>query len=199
MTETPMTPDGPTEHTTKWTSGAAAGDAAGASGAAAEGASMPVREIRGAADLADAVKATLAAAVAREARTMLWTDRDFTGWPLDEPAFIDTLAGWLRRPMRRLQLLACDYEVLARAHPRFAAWRVDWLHAIECRAPDPADRATLPTLLLDDGPVLLELLERDPPHGRAARDAQATWRARDRIGPVWQRAEAAWPARPLGL
>lgn len=194
--ETPMKPGGPTGRATDRTHSPSVADAAGA---AADAAAMPAREIRGAADLADAVKATLAAAVAREARTMLWADHDFAGWPLDDAAFIDALAGWLRRPMRRLQLLACDYDTLARAHPRFAAWRVDWPHAIEARRPDVADRATLPTLLLDDGPVLLELLERDPPHGRAARDAQAAWRARDRIGPVWQRAEPAWPARPLGL
>lgn len=187
--EIPMTPDGPTDRT----------DGRSAADAAAGGAAMPAREIRGTADLADAVQATLAAAIARGARTLMWTDRDFSGWPLDDPTLIDTLASWLRQPMRRLQLLACDYDALARAHPRFAAWRVDWLHAIESRVPDAGDRATLPTLLLDDGPVLLELLERDPPHGRAAHDAQAAWRARDRIGPVWQRAEAAWPARPLGL
>lgn len=168
-------------------------------GGMAPGATMAPIEIGSRADLASAVRATLAAAIARDARTLLWVDPDFADWPLDDPALIDALAGWLRRPLRRLQLLACDFDALARTHPRFATWRVDWLHAIESRRPGVADRVGLPTLMLDDGPVLLELPERDPPRGRAAHDAQAAWRARDAIGPVWQRAEAAWPPRPLGL
>jgi hypothetical protein len=168
--------------------------------AKAPGGSAPLPiEIRSRAELAAAVRATVDAALARDARTLLWADTDFADWPLDDPALLDALTAWLRRPLRRLQLLAVDYEALARAHPRFAAWRVDWTHAIEARRPEIGDRAGLPTLLIDDGPMCLELLERDPPNGRAARDAQAAWRTRERIGPVWQRAEAAWPARPLGL
>jgi hypothetical protein len=168
-------------------------------GAHARGAGLPVTEIRTRAELAAAVRATVDAALARDARTLLWVDPDFADWPLDEPALLDALAGWLRRPLRRLQLLAGDYDAVQRAHPRFAAWRMHRMHAIETRRPDVADRAVLPTLLLDDGPLCLELLERDPPNGRAAGDAQAAWRVRDFIEPVWQRAEVAWPTRPLGL
>lgn len=155
--------------------------------------------IDGRASFAAAVQATLAAAIARDARVLLWVDEDFGSWPLDDAALLETLGAWLRRPQRQLRLLARDYDALARAHPRFARWRVDWTHAIDARRPDPAMRAPLPTLILDDGPVLLQLAQRDPPRGLAARDAQAAWQARDELSAVWERAEAAWPLRPLGL
>ena len=155
--------------------------------------------IEGRAGFVDAVHAAIAAAIARDARTMLWVDQDFEAWPLDDPTLIDALAAWLRRPQRRLQLLADDFDALARAHPRFAGWRVDWMHAIDARRPDETMRAALPTLILDDGPVLLRLVQREPARGRAGRDALEAWRARDEIAPVWQHAAAAWPLRPLGL
>lgn len=118
--------------------------------------------IDGHAGFAAAVHATLAAAFAREARVLLWVDEDFGSWPLDDAALLDALGSWLRRPLRQLRLLARDYDALARAHPRFARWRADWTHAIDARRPDPAMRAPLPTLVLDDGPVLLRLAQRDP-------------------------------------
>jgi hypothetical protein len=155
--------------------------------------------IDGHAGFAAAVHATLAAAFAREARVLLWVDEDFGSWPLDDAALLGALGSWLRRPLRQLRLLARDYDALARSHPRFARWRADWTHAIDARRPDPAMRAPLPTLVLDDGPVLLRLAQRDPPRGLAASDAQTAWQARDDIGPVWELAEPAWPLRPLGL
>lgn len=146
-----------------------------------------------------AVLATVQAAMARGARTMLWVDPDFTRWPLDDAGLIDALTGWLRQPQRRLHLLAWDYEALARRHPRFSQWRTPWMHAIDARTPDEGPASDLPTLLLDDGPMLLSLWERDPPRGRAAHDPAAAKAARDRIDAPWQRSSAAWPAKPLGL
>lgn len=164
----------------------------------AEALALPLA-IDGHAGFAAAVRATLAAAIARDARVLLWVDEDFGSWPLDDAALLDTLGCWLRRPLRQLRLLARDYDALARAHPRFARWRVDRTHAIDVRRPHAEMRTPLPTLIVDDGPVLLQLAQREPPRGLAARDAQAAWQARDDIGPVWEFAEPAWPLRPLGL
>lgn len=146
-----------------------------------------------------AVLATVHAAIERGARTLLWVDPELARWPLSEPTLIEALTAWLRLPQRQLQLLTPDYEAVARRHPRFAQWRTPWMHAIDARAPEETPRLDLPTLLLDDGPLVLELWERDPPRGRAGRDPAAAHAARDRIDAPWQRAAPAWPSRPLGL
>jgi hypothetical protein len=146
-----------------------------------------------------AVQATLEAAQARDARLLLWVDPDFARWPLDRPAVIDTLGPWLRRPGRRLVMLAARYDRLALAHPRFTQWRSDWSHAIDARTPDDTAGVALPTLLLDDGPTLLTLWQRDPPRGRAHQNAAEAADAREQIDAVLQHSVGAWPLRPLGL
>ncbi|MEO7246031.1 MAG: hypothetical protein ABIX12_12915 [Rubrivivax sp.] len=146
-----------------------------------------------------AVQSTMDAAITRSARTLWWVDRDFADWPLDRPALIAALSAWLHRPLRRLVLLAEGFEAMERAHPRFSAWRRDWTHAVDPRVRSDADRGPLPTLLIDDGPVVLELWQSDPPRGRAAADALAARTARERIDATLQRSTPDWPLRPLGF
>lgn len=156
-------------------------------------------EIHTPAEFGAAVRAAVEAALAREARTLLFVDPDFSAWPLDDVALLEALAAWLRKPMRRLVLLGARWDRLERAHPRFTQWRQPWSHAIDAR--ESADLAAddLPTLLLDDGPIVLELWERDPPRGRAARDPAAAAAVRDRIDAPLQRSTPGWPVKPLGL
>lgn len=156
-------------------------------------------DIRSHADFSAAVLATVQAALARGTRTLLWVDPDFTRWPLDDPGLIEALTAWLRQPQRQLRLLASDYEALARRHARFSQWRTPWMHAIDARSPDDTPPADLPSLILDDGPTVLSLWERDPPTGRAGADPVAARTARDQIDARWQRGAPAWPSRPLGL
>jgi hypothetical protein len=146
-----------------------------------------------------AVLESVQAAIAREARTLLWVDPDFEAWPLGEPVLLDALTAWLRRPGRRLVLLGGRWDRLERAHPRFVQWRPLWSHAVQAREPSDGKADDLPTLLLDDGPIALELWERDPPRGRAGRDPAAAAAARDRIDACLQRSSPGWPWRPLGL
>jgi hypothetical protein len=150
-------------------------------------------------DFRQAVHAVLAASWARDARTLWWVDPDFDGWPLDDPVLIQGLTTWLRRPLRRLVLLADRYDRFDRQFPRFSRWRVDWAHAVDARAPADAFGTGLPTLVLDDGPVLLQLLERHPPRGRAMVDAAEAWSAREQIDAGLQRSVPSWPVKPLGL
>lgn len=160
---------------------------------------LPPIEIDTRAAFRAAVGAAVDAALARNARTLLWVDPDFADWPLDDPHLLAALTGWLQRPLRRLVLLAGGYELLARTHPRFAAWHADWAHAIDAREPSDLPGSELPTLLLDDGPVSLELWDRVRWSGRAGSDAAAARAARDRIDAVLQRSVAGWAVRPLGL
>jgi hypothetical protein len=160
---------------------------------------MTPRDISTQLEFGDAVRAAVLSAIAREARSMLWCDPDFVAWPLDDPALLDPLATWLRRPMRRLVLLGGRYDRMERAHPRFTKWRDPWVHAIDTREPSDLAPADVPTLFLDDGPTVLELWDRDIPRGRAGRDPAAAASARDRIDAALQRSVPAWPTKPLGL
>ena len=160
---------------------------------------MTPRDIRSRADFCAAVRETVDAALARDARSMLWVDPDFTEWPLDAPGLVEALTGWLRRPQRSLLLLGGGFEPLARTHPRFAAWRADWAHVVDGRVPTDLKAQELPTLMIDDGPVILELWDRERSLGRAGADATAARTARDGIDAALQRSQAAWPVRPLGL
>lgn len=146
-----------------------------------------------------AVGVAVQAALAREARTLLCVDRDFAAWPLDDAALLAAWAAWLRRPGRRLVLLAEGFERMERLHPRFTQWRPDWSHAIDARCPEQRPPDGLETLLLDDGPTVLQALSTDPPRGRAQQDAAVAAAARDRIDAWLQRSAPAWPVRPLGL
>lgn len=156
-------------------------------------------EIQDPATLRAAVLATLDAALERGTRSLLFCSPAFEGWPLDEPALLDALAAWLRRPGRHLLLLADGYGHMERRFPRFTQWRSTWSHAIDARTPDETSAGGLDTLLLDDGPTVLQLWQTDPPRGRAHQDAAAAAAARDRIDASAQRSTPAWPIRPLGL
>lgn len=150
-----------------------------------------------------AVLAAVDAALARGTRSLLCVDRDFAAWPLDDPALLDALTAYLRRPGRRLILLAEGFERMQRLHPRFTQWRPDWSHAVDPRCPEQRPSDGLETLLLDDGPTVLEALRTDPPtappKGRARQDAALAAAARDRIDAWLQRSVPDWPVRPLGL
>lgn len=148
---------------------------------------------------AAAVAWAFARATARGTRRIACISPAFAEWPLDSPALHERLAAWLRLPGRRLLLLAVQYEDLARRQPRFARWRADWSHAIDALAV-PEDLAPeLPTALVDDADLSLEVL--DPAHwrGRARLDMRSAHAWRERIDALAQRSEPAWPVRSLGL
>lgn len=145
-----------------------------------------------------ALRQSLAWADARGARHLWLVDHDFADWPLDQADWLDALAGWVRQPQRRLTLLAKHFDEVPRCHPRFTQWRRSWAHAVEAYVP-AEPRIEVPTLLVDDGPVLLEMLDGDRRRGRALRDAGAARRWRDEIDALLQRCEAAFAPTVLGI
>lgn len=139
------------------------------------------------------------AAFARDARRIVCVDRDFADWPLDDPALLHAITQWLKRPLRRWVLLAQQYDEAARRHPRFVRWRADWAHAIDALSPPAEDRVELPTLLVDDGPVVVQLHDRVHWRGRAALDARDARAWRDELDAVLQRSTPDFPVNRLGL
>jgi hypothetical protein len=108
------------------------------------------------------------------------------------------LTAWLRLPQRRLVLLAAGYDEFPRLHPRFVAWRRDWAHAVEAFAPaEPG--IEVPSWLVDDGPVVLELRDAERFCGHAVCDARAARRIRDETDALLQRCEAGFAPTVLGL
>jgi hypothetical protein len=156
--------------------------------------------VDGRAAFAAAALWALQAAAARGARRIVCTSPDFAGWPLDDAAWLQSLQAWLRLPQRQLLLLAQHYNEVPRQHPRFTRWRREWAHAIDARAL-PADGAVtaLPTLLLDDGPVLLHLADPVRWRGRAALDAAAAQAWRQELDALAPQCEPAFPVTALGL
>lgn len=147
----------------------------------------------------DAVRQAFDTAIGRGARRIVCCDPDFADWPLDDAALLDRLVPWLKLPQRRLVLLAADWSVLPRRHPRFVAWRSPWVHAVEGWAPGEGDDAELPRVLVDDGKVFVHLRDAEHWRGRAGQDAAEAQRWRDTIDARIERAQAAFFLRPLGL
>ncbi len=151
------------------------------------------------ADFDAAVIWALQAAQQRGARRLLVSDRDFADWPLGRPDVLQALQGWLRLPQRRLVLLAAHFDEVPRRHPRFVAWRRDWAHAVEAWSPPAEIAGQLPTLLVDDGPVCLQLFPGPQLRGRAELNPLEARRWRDGLDVVLQQSEAAFPVQTLGL
>lgn len=140
----------------------------------------------------------LAWSAERGSRRVWLTDPDFADWPLDAPAWIDALTSWVQQPQRRLTLIAQHFDEVPRRHPRFTQWRRTWGHAVEAFVPVSAGIA-VPTVLVDDGPVLLEVLAGTQLRGRLRCDAQAARHCRDEIDALQQRSAAAFASTVLGI
>jgi hypothetical protein len=86
-----------------------------------------------------------------------------------------------------------------RRFPRFTAWRRDFGHAVEpWQAPEEL-APDLPNLLLDDGPVSVQLVDERHWRGRAELEARSARLWRERIDVFLQRSTPAWPIVTLGL
>lgn len=141
----------------------------------------------------------VAAAAAREARRITWVDTDFAAWPLDDPALLEALTGWLRLPQRRLVVLAHGYDDMPRRFARFTGWRRKFGHAVETRSVSLEVAPELPSVLVDDGPVSVHLIDGVRWRGRAAIDARTATLWRERIDVILQRSDPAFAVDTLGL
>lgn len=150
-------------------------------------------------EFAAAVHEALDRVLAQQARQMLWVDADFADWPLDDAALLQRLLDWLRLPQRQLLLLASDYDVLRRRHPRFTVLYGLWSHAITARAPALDETAALPCLLLAERTVAVHLVDKAHWRGWIGTDpARLRW-WQERSDALLQRAQAAFPVTTLGI
>jgi hypothetical protein len=133
------------------------------------------------------------------ARRIVCCDAAFADWPLDDPALLQGLTTWLKRPQRRLVLLARSYDEVPRRCPRFTAWRNDWAHAIEAWIAPEEMAADLPTVLVSDGAVCVHLIDALHWRGRAELDERRARQWCEELDVVLQRSERGFGVNTLGL
>lgn len=125
-------------------------------------------------------------------------DRHFGDWPFDDAEVQAALAAWLRRPGRRLRLIALDFATTARQLPRFARWRRDFAHCIEAWQPvEPVLPAGLRGAAA--GPLALQWLDQPDLQLRRVQNPVALAELRQHIADYLQQCEPAWPVTTLGL
>ena len=150
-------------------------------------------------EFAQALQGALAHAVEHGTRRICWCDDTFAMWPLGEAEWVDQLTRWARVSGRELVMIARDYAVIERRHPRFAAWRRDWSHVIQCMEPEENGAATLPTLWIDSDDQALRVFDLEHLRGRTGFDRVDRQRAREDFDAILQRANPGFSAVTLGL
>jgi hypothetical protein len=145
-----------------------------------------------------AVGDAAAAAVVQRCRRLLMADPGFDDWPLEDSRLIDALTAFVRLPERRVVLLGERFDGVARACPRFVAWRRVWSHAVDALRPAD-DGVHLPTVLLADRSVAVQVLDRVHWRGRVLVDEPGVHRLGDEIDAFAQRSEPTFGVRTLGL
>jgi len=149
-------------------------------------------------DFHEAVRVGLTQAADAGASEICLVDPDFDDWPLNDRAVVETLARWaLSR--RRLTVFAHSFDELARTAPRFAEWRRQWSHIVQCRCDPELEVQQVPTLMLVPGEVAIRLL--DPVRYRGVVSGRATDQVecRETIDALLQRSVEAFPPTTLGL
>ena len=159
-------------------------------------------------DLPDEAFATRAGAhlallsvVADQRGTMAWFSADFRHWPLSDRAFIRALEVWALRDPRRpsaLRILALDWRDVGVRFPRFAAFRRDFSHVVECRVVRARWVQDLPELAWTGSQAVVASAPAWTSGKRIRSPARLT-ALRDRFEPAWEQATPGFPAGILGL
>ena len=153
----------------------------------------------GSTEFARALYQAMGHASEQATRRVCWCDDDFVAWPLGEADWLALLTRWARVSGRELVMVARDWSVIERRHPRFAAWRRDWSHVIQCLVPDEARTEALPTLWINTDDHALRVFDREHWRGRAGFDRVDRQRAREDFDAISQRGSPGFAAVTLGL
>ena len=144
-----------------------------------------------------AVRHSLAMAFQSRARALCFVDPDYCTWPLEDDAVRGALAAWARLPLRRLLVVAGNFDALPARFPRFTVWRRSWAHVIECRQTD-VEASQIPSLLLA-GEHSLYLPDRLHWRGHGLSDEAEVGAWREVVDVLLQRSEPGFSVNTLGL
>jgi hypothetical protein len=157
------------------------------------------RAFEGPAEFAQVLRDLVARAEACGVRRLAWCDPDFSGWPLGEVAWIEPLTRWVRGGQQELVMIAARWDAVPRLHPRFAAWRRDFAHAVQCLVPDESRTGALPTLWIDAAGQVLRVFDPERLRGRAGFERTDRQSAIEDFDAIAQRATPGFAAATLGL
>jgi len=146
----------------------------------------------------EAIRAGLAQAADADANEICLVDPDFQDWPLNERAVVETLARWAAA-RRKLLLFAHSFDALPRSAPRFADWRRQWSHIVQCRTDPDLEVQQVPTLMLVPGEIAVQLLDPVRHRGMVSGRASDQVQCREVIDALLQRSVEAFPPTTLGL
>ncbi len=168
-------------------------------GSAATSPTAPV-PIDGRSSFRAALQQALTEVATRGSRELWLCDAHYEAWPLGDRAVVEHFGRWAYSH-RRLVMLACSFDQIARQHPRWANWRRQWSHIVDCRQlPPEIETAACPTLLIAPGVCTLRLF--DPLRFRGTlswADDPATHEALETVDVLLQRSEPGFPVTTLGL
>ena len=159
----------------------------------------PAQPIGSRAEFVAALHAALAQALQRRARSMVWVDADFAGWPLDDPAWLRTLTEWIRLPARQLVLVGHSFDHVVRRRSRFNTWHRLWSHAVFGCVPQEGVDDELPCLLVVQGGPTVRLVDAERWRGHSEADPAVARLWGERVDALLQRCVPALPATTLGL
>ncbi len=150
---------------------------------------------------ADAHSAMHGLVADQTATQLLCFSADFSGWPLQQTSFVRQLELWALRDPRRpaaLRMLALDWSTVRQRFARFATFRRDFAHVIECRQISETRARGLHEMIWTPN--------------RAIYAHTATWMSGEQVRSAtrlhamhqvfeetWQQAVTAFPATTLGL
>ncbi len=143
----------------------------------------------------------LLSVVADQRPAMAWFSADFRYWPLNDRGFIRALEIWaLRDPNRpsALRMLAVDWRDVRARFPRFAAFRRDFSHVIECRVIRAALIADLPEFAWTGSRAIIAHRPAWTSGKQIVAPARLT-ALRNGFEPIWEQALPDFPASILGL
>ena len=149
-------------------------------------------------DFHDAVCAALAMAAEQGASEIFLVDPHFDDWPLNERGVIESLERWATS-RRRIVVFAHDFDEVARRAPRFAAWRRQWSHIVQCRSDPELEEAQVPTLRFVPGMLAVRLLDRVRYRGTVSGRPADHVECQETIDALLQRSVEAFPPTTLGL
>ena len=150
------------------------------------------------ADFVAAVRQAVDVAGQGDAREIVFVDRDFADWPLNEPALIESLSRWIDS-RRLLVVLAHSFDELARRQLRFVEWRKQWTHVVQCRNDPDLEAEQIPTLLFVPDHVCVRVLDRIRYRGTVSNRPVDLTEARESVDALLQRSVEAFPVTTLGL
>lgn len=149
-------------------------------------------------DFHDGIRAGLILAAEHGASEICLIDPHFNDWPLNERGVVELLGRWASS-RRKLVVFAHNFDELARRAPRFAEWRRQWSHIVQCRCNPELEADQVPTVLFVPGLVAVHLLDRVRYRGTVSGRPADHVECRESIDALLQRSVEAFPPTTLGL